>query len=60
MKYPLLDPCSPPFAGRGRVSDPGLHKLTWSFQASEKVVVFAETIVPYEGNTLCLIGMLGK
>lgn len=58
--HPLLDPCSPPSTGRGRISDPGLYKLMWSIQASEEVTLFAETIAPYKGNTLCLMGVLGK
>lgn len=55
MINPLLNPCSPPFAGRGGIFDPGLYVM-----ASEEAKLFAETIAPYEGNASCLTGALRK
>lgn len=43
--HPSLYSRSPPSAGRGGISDPGLYNLMWSILASEEAI-FADTTAP--------------
>lgn len=58
--HPSCDLRLPPSAGRGGISDPGLYKLTCSVPAGEEAKLVAEDPAPYVGDTLCLMGALGK
>lgn len=57
--HPSLDPRSPPSAGRGGISDPGLHKLTWSVLASKEATLFTGYCA-IQGEHIVLVGSTGE